>query len=138
MADEYSNTTIESLVLRLLHLSRQHIQQFKKPGWLKKVDDLLHDRWNENISLQELALIVDLHPASLSTYFTRFFGSTFGEYRRKIKIEKALHFMTKKTYTLTEIAFLCGFADQGHFTRTFKQITGWAPKSYRHKIHSIF
>ncbi|MEW6737177.1 MAG: helix-turn-helix domain-containing protein [Acidobacteriota bacterium] len=33
--------------------------------------------------------------------------------------------------SLTEIALHCGFADQSHFTRNFKEITGFLPKEFR-------
>jgi AraC family transcriptional regulator len=40
--------------------------------------------------------------------------------------------MLKNTrLSLTEIAYTCGFADQGHFTRTFKAATGFLPKTFR-------
>ncbi|MGB1004752.1 MAG: helix-turn-helix domain-containing protein [Salibacteraceae bacterium] len=31
----------------------------------------------------------------------------------------------------TEIAYECGFADQSHFIRTFKNLNGFTPKQYQ-------
>ncbi|MFV8347795.1 AraC family transcriptional regulator [Flavobacterium sp. ZB4P13] len=33
--------------------------------------------------------------------------------------------------SLTDISFECGFADQSHFIRTFKQQTGFLPKKFQ-------
>jgi AraC-like DNA-binding protein len=53
-----------------------------------------------------------------------------GEYIRKLKIEKSLIFLHKND-SLSEIAFDCGFADQSHFIRCFKENIGITPLKYR-------
>ena len=35
------------------------------------------------------------------------------------------------TPDLAEIAFVCGFSDQSHFTRMFSQATGMTPSEWR-------
>lgn len=65
---------------------------------------------------------------------TRIFNIEFerlGEYIRRIKTEQALTLIRANQHSLTEIAYLCGFTDQAHFTRTFRHITGLLPKEYR-------
>ena len=42
--------------------------------------------------------------------------------------------MADQNQPLGEIALACGFADQAHFTRSFKQVTGQTPRSYRASI----
>jgi AraC-like DNA-binding protein len=34
----------------------------------------------------------------------------------------------------TEVAYLCGFADQSHMTRTFERFMGVAPKRYQRQL----
>jgi AraC family transcriptional regulator len=81
--------------------------------------------------LQEIALIIGVHPVTISKFFRKYFSCTLGEYQRKIKIEKSIQLIKESKLSLTEIAFLCGFTDQSHFTRNFKNMTGFLPKKFQ-------
>jgi AraC-like DNA-binding protein len=68
----------------------------------------------------------------LSREFSKYFENlSFGEYIRKLRIEKAMHLMGSTDYSLTEIAYLTGFSDQSHFTRISKRQTGQTPTFYK-------
>jgi YesN/AraC family two-component response regulator len=78
---------------------------------------------------------VDINPSYLSREFSKYFGDlSFGEYIRKMRIEKAQELMNDAAYSLTEIAYLTGFSDQSHFTRIFKKHTGQSPSEYKKKL----
>ncbi|WP_103068183.1 helix-turn-helix domain-containing protein [Aquimarina sediminis] len=102
-----------------------------KPIWVDTIKELLHDRRNEFITLQELSQELQIHPVTISKYFSKYFNCTLGEYMRRIKIEKAVLFLKHSDKSMTEIAFLCGFSDQSHFTKTFKINTGFRPNEFR-------
>ncbi|WP_255373701.1 AraC family transcriptional regulator [[Flexibacter] sp. ATCC 35103] len=75
---------------------------------------------------------LELNPSYLSREFSKYFEDlNFGEYVRKLRIEKAINLIQNSNYTLTEIAYMTGFSDQSHFTRIFKLHTGKNPSSYR-------
>jgi AraC family transcriptional regulator len=101
------------------------------PSWVKIARELLQDQWNEPVSLQQIASTANVHPVTVSKYFVRYFGTTFGEYRRKLKIERAVSLLTGTCMPLTEVGYACGFFDQSHFTRAFKDHTAWLPKDLR-------
>lgn len=103
----------------------------KKPLWTNKLKEILRDGYAGEISLKKLSGELNIHPAHLSRDFSKHFYCTFGEYVRKIRVEKSLAFLADKNLSLTEIAFRCGFADQSHFLRCFKQINGASPSAYR-------
>jgi YesN/AraC family two-component response regulator len=88
-----------------------------------------------NITLKQLSKGLDIHPAYLSREFSKYFEDlSFGEYLRKLRIEKAIEYLNSSGYSLTKIAYLTGFSDQSHFTRIFKRHTGQNPSSYRKKL----
>ena len=128
-ADEFSLNSLETLLLGLIDGEKTHERM--RPMWLKKVVELLNDKWNEEISLQDLANVARVHPKTISKYFPFFLNCTLGEYRRKIKVEKSLSLIKTSKLTLTEIAYECGFYDQSHFTSTFKNLTGFLPKQFK-------
>jgi len=74
-------------------------------------------------------------PAYLSREFSKYFDDlSFGEYIRKLRIEKAIQLLHAQKYSLTEIAYLTGFSDQSHFTRIFKKHTGKNPSAYKKSL----
>ena len=118
--DLNSNTAVESLLLELVSFSKSTSAK-KAPVWVVHLTELLHDQWNQPMSLQEIALIIGVHPITISKFFRKYFSCTLGEYQRKLKIEKSIQLIKEPQLSLTEIAFLCGFTDQSHFTRNFKK-----------------
>ncbi|HVX27614.1 MAG TPA: AraC family transcriptional regulator [Parafilimonas sp.] len=123
---------IESLILQTFSfLLKDHKDYRIAPKWLMEVKDYLHETSQQKISLPDLAKQFDVHPVTISKLFPHFFHCTLGEYTRKIKIEKALHLLTKKNMALEIISYECGFADHAHFTRMFKKYTSFTPAQYR-------
>lgn len=131
--DHYSEVSIDLLLLELCESSQvPHGSSYKNtPPWVASLAEILHDTSYENLSLQELSDELNVHPVHISRTIPRYFGATLGSYVRQQKIKKALVYLFSTNYSLTEIAFLCGFADQSHFTRTFKSYFGKTPKEYR-------
>jgi AraC family transcriptional regulator len=126
--DEFSDSSIEMLILNLLS-GETETKNFR-PQWLDKVIELLNDNWDKPISLNDLATAANVYPTTISKHFPKYVSCTLGEYRRRLKIEKSLSFIKTSNQSLTEIAYQCGFADQSHFTRTFKELTGFLPRQY--------
>lgn len=131
MKDNYSKDSINMIVLDLVKNAPGGPREIIRPAWVNIIHELLHDRWNERVTLQELSQAAQVHPITISKHFPRYFSCTFGEYMRKLKVEKALTLIKNTSFDLTEIALECGFADQSHFIRTFKQITGFLPLQFQ-------
>lgn len=107
----------------------------KKPAWVKELKDIIQDQVDTTITLKQLSKDVNIHPAYLSREFSKHFDNlSFGEYLRKLRIEKAIEYLDTSSYSLTKIAYLTGFSDQSHFSRIFKKHTGKNPSSYRKKL----
>lgn len=132
--DNASTLSIEGLLMHaMLEMDRpRHSKPAAKPAWALKIKDLLYDRYAETISLMEIAKVLNIHPVYLCQQFPLYFRCSFGEYIRKIRIEKAVDRMLQNPDdALTEIAYSCGFSDQSHFTRLFKKNMGITPSAFR-------
>jgi len=106
----------------------------KTPLWVKDLKDLIQDQIDAQFTfdLKKISNELELNPSYLSREFSKYFDDlNFGDYVRKLRIEKAINLIQNTTYTLTEIAYMTGFSDQSHFTRIFKLQTGKNPSSYR-------
>ncbi|SEL43801.1 AraC family transcriptional regulator [Parapedobacter koreensis] len=100
------------------------------PLWAKRLREILEDEGHTPIHLEELARRVGVHPVTISRYFPVYFSATFTEFVQRIRIDKAMRTIKSTDASLTATAYACGFADQAHFTRTFKAITGFLPKQF--------
>jgi AraC family transcriptional regulator len=129
--DVFSHTSIHMLLLGFLNRAQCWREEKQHPNWIKKVHEVMNDRWNETLKLEDLAHMAGVHPVTVSTYFPIYFSCTLGAYMRKLKIERALELLKTPGISLTEVAYDCGFFDQSHFTRTFKQLTGFLPAQYK-------
>jgi AraC family transcriptional regulator len=132
--DKFSGLALESISTELLiAASRRHLQTFerKPPRWLKKVKECLHESFSTPPSLNELAGVVGVHPTHLTRVFRQFEACTVGDYIRRIRIEQARRKILTSNDSLVEIALDAGFADQTHFTRSFRRVTGMTPTEFR-------
>ena len=109
----------------------------KIPQWAKELKEIIQDQLDTNLSLslKQVSQSLKVHPAYLSRKFSKYFSDlTFGEYIRKLRIEKAITLLKTSQYPLSEIAYLTGFSDQSHFTRIFRKHTGKNPLAYRKSL----
>lgn len=138
LPDDTSPLTIDALLLQVVETMRDERKTSvtANPRWVKKIDEILRDNFDKPLSLQVLSAELDLHWGHLSRDFPRYFYCNFSEYIRKIRIEKSLSLLRDKNLSLTEIALICGFADQSHFIRCFKEIYKITPKNFRRIISS--
>ena len=95
---------------------------------------MIQDQLDTSIcmSLQHVSEELALNPSYLSREFSKYFDNlSFGDYMRKMRVEKAIQLMQDDTCSLTDIAYLAGFSDQSHFNRIFKKHTGKSPLQYK-------
>lgn len=106
----------------------------KTPAWVKDLKEIIQDQIDAQFTfdLKKISSDLELNPSYLSREFSKYFEDlNFGDYVRKLRIEKAINLIQNSTYTLTEIAYMTGFSDQSHFTRIFKLHTGKNPSTYK-------
>ena len=101
------------------------------PKWLERVRNILEQRFAEPFKLSEIAAEAGVHPVHLAREFRKHYGTSVGEYLRRVRIEYACRELMGSNAAVTNIAFAAGFADQSHFSRTFKRLCGTTPGRYR-------
>jgi len=133
MDDATTPLYIQTLLLETLAkmLRDNQTKSNKKPSWVADLNAILNDQFSEPLTLEYLSGTLNIHPVHLSRDFSKYFNSGLGQYIRKLKVQRSLQLISQKKLDLTTIALDCGFADQSHFTRCFKEITGINPSQYR-------
>jgi AraC-like DNA-binding protein len=140
--EKHTQNPFENLLLNVFHkyISKKKRSVKKTPSWAKELKEIIQDQIDTNLtlSLKQISKELNVHPAYLSREFSKYFEDlSFGDYIRKLRIEKSIHLLHSSAYSLTEIAYLTGFSDQSHFTRIFKKFTGKNPSEYRRKVKQI-
>src|SRR5262249_27630717 len=131
--DDAASLAIEGLALELLAgtMRCDAASGPRTPRWLERVREMLHDRFSEHLTIAGLAMEVEVHPVYLGTLFRSPYGCSIGESLRKTRVSYAARRLATTADALADIGLAAGFADQSHFSRTFKDITGVTPLSYR-------
>lgn len=86
------------------------------------------------ISIAELSNKLQISNRTLRNYFYRSVGCSPKEYIHLVKLKQAVFQMKNSNDSLTSVSYAQNYADQAHFTNTFKNITGSSPKNIRKNI----
>ena len=134
--EKHTQNPVEQLFIDVFNkFIKQKSSQKKTPDWVKELKGIIQDQVDTSLTLTEISKSLAIHPSYLSREFSKYFDNlSFGEYIRKLRIEKAIELVKQYNYTLTEIAYLTGFSDQSHFTRIFKQHIGKSPSAYKKEL----
>jgi AraC family transcriptional regulator len=135
--DSATPVAVEGLVLEMLALStrrqgtgdRPH--RAPAPPWLTRAREELHDRFLDPPRIADLATAAGVHPDHLARAFRGRFGVPIGTYLRRLRLDWAATRLEISEEGISAIALDAGFADQSHFTRTFRRHTGLTPQAYR-------
>lgn len=105
----------------------QNTQEDKELNYLC---EYIKKNFMNNITLDELSLMANVSRSYLLKCFTKQYGISPYRYLQSVRIEKAKQYLEQQ-YSIIEIAQMCGFNDQSHFSNYFKEFIGITPKQYQ-------
>ena len=88
-------------------------------------------RLGEKITSGEMARSAGTSVRGLERAFDRDYGLSPRQYLRRLRMQTACQLLVSTRSPLAQVADRCGFADQSHFNRDFKRMTGMTPRAYR-------
>ena len=135
--DDLRPIAVEGLSLELVAAATRSINDAngrpRAPAWLNTVDEFLTESCFQPLRIAEIAALVHVHPAHLARVFRAHHGETIGHRIRRLRIDWAIGQLVEGERPLRDIAAQAGFAHQSHFSRAFKEYTGWPPAQYRER-----
>ena len=83
-------------------------------------------------SVTELASIACLGKKQFERLFNELVGTNPKEYARITRFQKSLKLLQDHQANISQaqLSYQCGYADQSHFIREFKQFSGYTPLSF--------
>lgn len=91
----------------------------------------VQDRYQDPISVKELAAVARMSVSSLERRFRELFKLSPMRYVTQVRVQAAAMKLRHTGLSISEIAVACGFCDQSHLHRHFKAARGLTPRRYR-------
>lgn len=93
--------------------------------------DAMDRAYAQSLDVAALARIAHVSPAHFSRTFRATFGETPHRYLQRRRVERAMFLLRETDRSVTDICFEVGFGSTGTFSRTFRDIVGRSPRTYR-------
>ncbi len=101
---------------------------------IENIKGIIDRKYNENMTINDLAKEVYLSTTYLCMVFKQETGETVNEYITKVRIEKAMELLKDPSYKIYDICYDIGYIEAGYFSKIFKKHTGLSPTEYREKL----
>jgi AraC-like DNA-binding protein/mannose-6-phosphate isomerase-like protein (cupin superfamily) len=100
----------------------------------KIVEAFFQQRYHEEVGIEDLASELCLSVPHTHRVVKRVFDGGFKKTLIKQRIEHACMLIKQQKYTLTEVAYRCGYTSYNGFLAAFKSYTGKIPKEYEKSV----
>lgn len=98
---------------------------------LQQAIDYIHTHLDQDLSLVELANVVNISPTYFASLFKQAMKISPHQYVIQQRVEQAKLMLSKTDLAIADIALQVGFSSQSHLTQQFKRLTGMTPKQAR-------
>ncbi len=102
-------------------------------GVVRQAAVYIDENFFEELTLDFFAKKYNVENSYFSKIFRQEIGENFVLYLTKKRLEKATQYIREDEASLTEIAFMVGYADYTYFNRVFKKNIGISPREYRNR-----
>ena len=131
-ADDLS---VETLLAELMAVAARMPRESRhRPACLNRIVEKLAVEYCERLTLDELSREAGVHPVHLSRVFRKCVGEGIGEYVHRLRVRAACEQILEPEISIAEVSLALGFADQSHFTRAFRRVTGMTPAVFRSQL----
>ncbi|MDD9269445.1 helix-turn-helix transcriptional regulator [Paenibacillus sp. GCM10023248] len=124
-----------------LQILLHKLHQIEQPDWslaetgaiaaFEQIKKHLENGYTENQRIERLADAYKISASYLRKLFIKYTGMGPKEYHNHLRNQQACRYLIFTDYPIKEIAKLCGYYEEYHFSKMFKLLNGVSPSSYR-------
>ena len=105
---------------------------YKKDETVQRIVSYIENNYiNPNLSIDEIANIVNFSPNYVRTIFKNNTNKSISDYITEQRFNKAKELLIGTRYTVKKISEQVGFSDSGYFNTAFKRYFGITPEEFR-------
>ncbi|MFR8908358.1 MAG: helix-turn-helix transcriptional regulator, partial [Enterococcus faecium] len=112
--------TVQELHQLLLSFVQKHQRQKKYSGNVEKVIEILHQHYQEPLTLKEVSESLHLNVMYLGQLFKKETKKSFSAYLNHLRMEKAKQLLLHSNQNVNEIASEIGYNNTTYFSKLFK------------------
>jgi AraC-like DNA-binding protein/quercetin dioxygenase-like cupin family protein len=104
---------------------------------MSRIYEYVNRRFQEPISLEEIAREVNMTVPAFCRYFKRLTQRTFTGFVNEFRVAHACKLLVEEDFSIAEVGFESGFNNLSHFNKQFKTKIGESPSGYRKKVKRL-
>jgi len=97
---------------------------------VEKAQQFISGHYHRDLSLEQVADQVFLHPVYFSRLFKQCTGTNFSDYLMRLRIDRAKELLLEGKLKMYEVGQRVGYANPKYFYRVFKQVSGMTPRDF--------
>lgn len=101
---------------------------------VKRAENMILEYYKTGITLEEIAVKLNLTPEYLGNQFHMEKGIKFSTYIKDFRIMKAKELLIGSKLKVCEVAERVGYSDAKYFSKVFRESTGQLPADYRRTV----
>lgn len=127
----------DEMVIDYTERMRKKLQEDITSRHIATCKDYIYSHIKEKITVEELAIELDVSTSYLSRLFKKEVGVPLSTYVRDKKMEVAKDLLQFSSQSMIDIANYLSFSSQSHFIQQFKTVVGMTPKKYRDSHYRV-
>jgi len=100
---------------------------------VQRMLDYIHEHYSRPIQLGDVAAVVNMNAAYVSSLFSTTTGVTFHHYLEELRLAKAKNLLQDPVNRVREVAYAVGYTDPKYFRDVFKARVGISPSAWRER-----
>jgi AraC-like DNA-binding protein len=97
----------------------------------------IRKHFQENISLSEIADLINMTEPSFCRYFKKITSKTFTQFINEYRLVHASKLLSEGKLSIAQVCYESGFNNYSHFTKQFKAFAGKSPSEYRGEVKQL-
>lgn len=121
----------EIIIMLVNEQQKKYLPSRKEKIIMPALEKIKSDFTKQTLSIPELSKMCDISEVYFRKIFIDKFGISPKEYIIEMRINHAKDLLKSGLFSVSEVAKLCGYTEQCHFSREFKKRTGESPNNYK-------
>ncbi len=94
----------------------------------------IFEHFTEPLTLESTARALGISAIHLSHLFSQQLNINFRQYINTLRVSRACSLLWNPSFSISQVAYLCGYGNQRTFNRAFEEVCHMQPKQYRAKL----